>query len=872
MSRSNIRQQVLRSLSLCPLMPVAIALGLGIVTVARVPFGLEMWALVVFLAASAVIATAAGSLRPFLVWVVLAAVSFLAGAHLASRELSWGREFEPSLSRIVVRARIAETLASGHDFRILLLDEGANAAEGKPLPLPGKGRLFLRSNSVTLQAGDAIEFAARIKKPRNRGNPGEYDWETHCRDQGIGWLASAWGPDSIVVLARGSPIRLSAMLFRARELMRLFLQINSGRFFAPESRHEVRAVLKGIVLGDRGELGVNSAGEIDNALGKKFEKSGLAHMLSASGLHVGIVALMTVILARIVVHVIPGALLWLPFRKMAAAASIPAIVSYCLIVGSRVPAQRATIMGMALAVSVLIDRRGSSCNALAAAAVAILLFYPLSLFTPGFQLSFAAVAGILLTAKPLFDRSWGLWVAGRDSLVSPADSGWRVIMRRGEPILRSSISLLSVSFVATVAVTPFLLKTFHAFPIFSLLANLFAGLILPPALGLGLIASIIGAFWPSAGCILLLPADVLIWIIVRIAELFSELPFATVRIGHLGPVEFVFAFCLGLSVLLSIRRPSRRMSCLMAALLCGLVSAAALGWWLRSHPPTLRVTFLNVGFGDSALIQAPGTRGVLVDGGLRSRYFDSGASIVMPFFNWSGVRSLDAMVVTHPQSDHMGGLISVLGQATPQCLMLNTVEIEHNQFNDFLSRARKQNVQVEEVNRGAPPRQLGRATLTFLNRRRSALSRECSSRDVNNASVVFRLDYGKVSFLFTGDLEKDGEQELVDSGVGLQATVLKVAHHGSKNSTTDRFLDAVRPRIAIVSADDPPKRHVPNPAVLNRLRSRGIAIFWTGRDGAVTVSSDGESITRVVCGRGGEATAERLAPSETLSGEVTAKK
>jgi len=129
-----------------------------------------------------------------------------------------------------------------------------------------------------------------------------------------------------------------------------------------------------------------------------------------------------------------------------------------------------------------------------------------------------------------------------------------------------------------------------------------------------------------------------------------------------------------------------------------------------------------------------------------------------------------------------------------------------------------------------------------------------------------------VAFLFTGDLEKDGEQELVDSGVGLQATVLKVAHHGSKNSTTDEFLDAVRPRIAIISADDPPKRNVPNPAVLNRLRSRGIAIFWTGRDGAVTISSDGESITRVVCGRGGEAILERLSPPEALHGEVTAKK
>lgn len=838
-------------LNLCPLLPLAVAFGLGIAVAAKTDARFVLWGMVALFAASAMGCTISRTFRPFLIWVAAIGLSLFVGFGVAQRELSWGKDFEPPVSMVTVQATVAEVLSSGPGFRVLLLDRGRNCSEDKPLP--GKGRLFLRNSALPLHAGDRLEFRARVKKPRNRGNPGEYDWETHCRDRGMGWLSSAWNPDSVTVISHGAPGRFSGALFRARESMNRFLQDYSGRYFGSEHRHEVRAVLKGIVLGDRGELGVNAAGTIDNSLNMKFQKSGLSHMLSASGLHVGIVALLAVAIARILVYGIPDLLLWLPFRKIAATACIPAIISYCLIVGARVPAQRATIMGVVLACSVLLDRKGSSFNTLAAAALAVLLFYPLSLFTPGFQLSFAAVVGILLTANPLFDRTWIRWRGSVDDNAA-ADVGWPHQNRWfRETIPRTAISLLSVSLAANLAVTPFLLNSFHTFPTYGLLANLLAGFLLPAALGVGLVATAVGAVFPSIGSILLIPADMLVWVIVRIAEVCADLPLATIRICHLGPAEFFLAICLGLSLLLFIRRPSRRIAFLVVGCLCVLLSVAGLGRWLGSAP-NLRVTFLNVGFGDAAFIQPPGFPGVVVDGGMRAPYFDCGTSIVLPFLNWSGVRTLDGAVGTHPQSDHIGGLISVLGQISTRRLFLNVTEFDHALFLDLVRQAREHHTVLEHADRAGQSVRFQRATITFLNRPQHSLPRTSSSREVNNASVVFRMDYGKVSFLFTGDLEREGEEEILASRMPVAATVLKVAHHGGKNSTSSRFLDAVRPKIVVISADYPSRRSVlPHPHVLQRLRACGARVFWTGRDGAITISSDGESVTHVATGRSGPA-------------------
>ncbi len=842
-----MRQTVLSFLNHYPAVPVSLALAAGIVATARQDFGATLWAVTATCVICLSITLVARTLKPFLVWVGAASLAFFIGLYIAGGDLSSRQEAHIPVSKIKVRAKISETLASGPNFRVLILEHGMN--ETAKVVLPGKGRVFLRSNAVPLQAGDTVEFISKLKRPRNRGNPGEYDWEMYCRDGGISWLAYLSGQDSLVILERGSPWSFSALLFRLRSSMNQFLELFAGRLFEETSRHQVRAVLKGIVLGDRGELGINPAGALDATLTAKFDRAGLSHMLSASGLHVGIVVLMTVAGAGVFVRAAPRVLLWMPFRKISALASFPAIVAYCLIVGFRVPAQRAMIMGLLLGCSILIDRRGSSFNALALAAILILLHSPLSIFTPGFQLSFAAVAGILLTARQLLDLSWwGPWANARqDTYSEPSANRGSRLARFGLFLARGGLSSISVTLVATLAVAPFLVNSFHSFPMYGLFANLVAGCILPPALAAGLIAAVSGALVPWLGAILIVPADVLIWAIIRVAGFFADLPMAAITVSHLSPTQFVFFASLCFSFLLLIRLPSRGTTLLVIGSLCGLLLSSGMGWWIRAHSPKLRVTFLNVGAGDAAFIQPPNACGILVDGGPRTPYFDAGTSIIMPFFRWGGIRALDAVIATHPQSDHVGGLVTVLSQVPARELFFNGGQLDHALFDSVVAEASIKGTELKVADRRSRSMRIGGSSLTFVNHPCLPSLRNLSSRDVNNTSVVFRLDHGNVSFLFTGDLEKEGEDELLMSGIPLEATVLKAGHHGGKNSTADRFLDAVRPRIVILSAEYP-ARHSPHAFVLQRLRARGITVLWTGRDGAVTIITDGQTITDVLAG------------------------
>ena len=780
-----------------------------------------------------------------LLWIVLGLLFFALGLYFSTKELAAAKNFQPPKTETTVHATIAMTISTGPGIRQLLLESGIVATTDQRLP--GSGRLTLRDNPISLCAGDRVAFRSKIRKPVNRGNPGEFDWELECTSNGIYWLASIKGKDSILVLRRGSPFCPGAILFKSREAMTRFLDTRSGLFFDHDTRVNVRAILKGIVLGD--------LGEISPSLNRSFMDSGLVHALSASGIHVAIVALLALAMVKAVGYAAPQIYLWLPFRKLGAFASIPAMVAYCFLVGARVPAIRSTIMGVVVAVAILMDKRWNSLNSLASAALIILLIYPLSLFTPSFQLSFVAVAGILMIVGRLEQRIFGhgrhISENGNTNRAinsTPGLSGTFMY------ILRASSLVIFTSLAATLAIAPLILQTFHSFPLYTLPANLVTDFAMTIALSLGLVASAIGAVFPNPAAILLAPADVLVRLIISTSDFFSGLPHSTIRYAHMGILEFICMASLVWSLLWYIRRPSRTAISFMAASFLGLALLLVITQWTKSVSEDLKVVFLNVGKGDSAFVQAPRSNGLLIDGGLANEYFDTGRSIVLPFLDWNGTVILDGIIMTHPDMDHMGGLISVIKRVPPLRFWWNPIAISSDHLERTLDAARAAGASIEPATRACDPIELGPARMSFLNKPAPFKEGDDSHRNVNNSSVVCRLDYGQISFLFTGDLQLEGEEELMSAGVPLRATVLKVAHHGGKTGTTRRFLEAVKPEFAVISAEYPRQGGLPNMDVLNRIESAGTKILWTGRDGAITMKTDGKALKDISLGRADKAT------------------
>src|SRR5258708_33271268 len=284
---------------------------------------------------------------------------------------------------------------------------------------------------------------------------------------------------------------------------------------------------------------------------------------------------------------------------------------------------------------------------------------------------------------------------------------------------------------------------------------------------------------------------------------------------------------------------------ILSRVIAGLAVFASVGWfaWIRVLPgeKPLEVTFLDVGQGDSIVVATPGNHPLVVDTGRSSGDDDAGRSIVLPFLRSKGLNSIDALLLTHPDDDHIGGAISILERIRVGRLLVSGIPSDAPNYVRTLDTAIKRHVPIVHLARGQLLDFHDSVTAEVLNPPTNGPPSR-NHRD-NNGCLVVLIRRQDTSILLTGDAEVEAEQDMLSDGEDLHADVLKLGHHGSKTSSSNEFLDSVKPKVAIVSAGIRNVFGHPNPLVMERVESRGIKIFRTGRDGAITVSSDVHKLT-----------------------------
>jgi competence protein ComEC len=725
---------------------------------------------------------------------------------------------------------------------LLDLESVARPEEADPSPVQvhGQVRLTIRDSADGKQAvhapvvysGDRLRLTAELRRPYGLHNVGLFDALRYAQRQGIVAAASVRA-DRLSRLDGVGGLR-DRYLFRPVEQWRARIDRAMAQSLSPPSA----ALLSALILGETHRL----TPEVRDA----FAAAGVAHLLSVSGSHLALLAGVIFLLVRGVCRLLPARwllrlTLWLSPTQLATLATVPAVIWYTLLAGGRTATIRSLLMLLLYCGAVLLSRPHDLLTALAVAALAVLAVDPLALGSMSFQLSYGAVLGMGLVlmwrSEQVADEQQSEPVfAGSEAEARP---WWRPWWRRGQLYL-----LLTVA--ATAATAPLVLYHFRQFSWVGLVSNLVLPLLGVAVIPLGLLSAWLTLLFSSSTFPLASLNEWAVTLFTAVIGWFARWPGAIVHLAAPSPLT-VAALYAGMAALVWGRR-IREVHWLGAAT-CALWAVVAFAGFLRPDEQ-LRVSFLDVGQGDAAVITFPSGPSMVIDGGPQYGTYDTGRAVVAPYLWDHGIRRIDYLVASHPQADHIGGQIALLRLFPVGDVWHNGVHRGGMVAGLWQQAAASGSDQMTEIRAAETPIRIGQVRIDLLHPSEAFVPLvpddvEPSGHGLNDSAIVMRVGLGEHRFLFTGDIERPAEAELLRVEADrLPATVLKVPHHGSRTSSTPEFLESVHPSQAVISVGAYNPYHHPSPPVLEAYEARGIDLLRTDQSGQVVYLTDGTTLRR----------------------------
>ncbi|WP_042332720.1 DNA internalization-related competence protein ComEC/Rec2 [Desulfosporosinus orientis] len=710
---------------------------------------------------------------------------------------------------------------------IIRIEEGELKGQFYRLSVYPDQRGEISSEWKRVQPGDQLSFQAHLERPKILGTPGGFDQRLYYGVRGLRGTMYAQG--DVQLLSAGEP-RLS---WKIRQSVRNCLLIWDS---------EETGVLEGILFGD--------STQIPDTIQETYKITGVLHVFAASGSNVAFVLGLSWLL-----------LSFLP-EKVRTVVTISALILYADLCGGNSPIVRATILGIALLLGRLGRGKTATLRWLFLAALGLFIYNPLVIQDLGFQLSFAAAWGILVLSP----------ITVRMKIISCLPSLIRVPA--------------AATLAAQWATLPILVASFHRLSFIGMIANIFVLFILGSVLEVGLVGVVL-----SFSAVFSTPLfQVSLWLLQgtnAILKMLAELPYADVWVLNPGPLFWLIWYG-GIGIILWGKERAlftlkvkwicyRRNLSVLASKLdeycpgeyckvlrrwlvnlsfkpigkewdlaswAGILLMLLLLWSPWNGRNYLEVVMIDVGQGDAILILTPKKHAVLIDAGPRSETFDAGERIVLPYLLNRGTRHLEAMLITHEDADHIGGVRAVLKTIPTDRIGVPDVgeRLENDEWLQGLPQGLPRQSEILWMLKAGDRVELeSEVWLDVLGPSRAL---EGTRSDPNNNSLVLKVNYLGQSVTLTGDMEQEEMEEIFEAGVNIDTDIFKVPHHGSRFSMYTPWLDGMEPQAVMISVGKNSFGH-PSNDVLDYWEERHVPILRTDNQGTIRFLLDSHGIEMI---------------------------
>lgn len=644
--------------------------------------------------------------------------------------------------------------------------------------------LYTKKGKETLKYGDKIELVGNFKLAQERRNPGGFDYRFYLKTKKIYGIVTTKNTKRL----KENNVNIISMIANKTANV---IKNQSKKLL----ENKKACLLIGLLIGD--------TDEIDEETKEDFRNSNLTHMLAVSGLHVSYVLLaVNYIITKVKIH-----------KKLSKIIVMLLILFFILVTGATPSVLRAGTMTIYLILGGIFYRRISVFSSLNLSLLVIIIMNPYCLFDVGLQLSYAGTIGIVY-----------LYPIIKEKIYNKANS-----------------ILITIS--ANIVIIPIIMYNFNTILLTFFISNLLAGPIIGIIIILGFSIIIISLiFFPIANIFSKI-LNLLIILFLNTVKACANLPFSKIFI--ITPtLKFIFLYyCLLVFIIIKERiqiRISIKLKNKVIAILIILVIINPIKYFSNIKQSNLKIYFVDVGQGDSTCIVTPKNKIILIDGGGNSKdeNYDIGKQILLPYLLDKKINKIDYCIVSHFDSDHCGGLMYILKNLKVKNIIIGNQYEEYENYKEFIKIAKDKKINIRVVEAGEKitiEKNLYIDVLWPINRKKMVIQNA-----INNNSLVFKLRYINFSMLFTGDIEEIAEKEILDkykeNTEFLKSTILKVAHHGSKTSSTKEFINIVKPKYAVIGVGKDNKFGHPSNVTIENLKTINTEIYRTDEMGEISIN------------------------------------